>query len=291
VTSLTQDVRMTPEQREAFERDGFIILKGVLNSEEVAHYSAAIDRAYEREKAAGNLGIDDSLHKLSAVTNCHELAGLINHPKTFPFVWEMIGWNIHIYHSHFDVHPPIRVPKPARFEWHQDGGRQNRELETDPRPRISVKVAYWLSDVSEPGRGNLKVVPGSHLTNWIEGPPQRNMEWPDPEGAIEVTADPGDAIFFDRRIWHARSNNYSDFTRKVVFLGYLPRWIHIRDEVAELPEQPWWNDLDDVQKQLLGAFGNGDGDHQWGHYPKDVPLYNWLAERDLFDPTNPPLKA
>ncbi|HIW61256.1 MAG TPA: phytanoyl-CoA dioxygenase family protein [Candidatus Stackebrandtia excrementipullorum] len=291
MTVLTQDVRMTPEQREAFERDGYIMLKGVLTSDEVSKYGAAIDRAYESEKEAGNLGIDNSLHKLSAVTHCPELADLINHPKTFPFVWEMIGWNIHIYHSHFDVHPPIEVPKPPRFEWHQDGGRQNRELETDPRPRISVKVAYWLSDVSEPGRGNLKVVPGSHKTNWIDGPPRRDMEWPDPEGAVEVIAEPGDAVFFDRRIWHARSNNYSDLTRKVVFLGYLPRWIHIRDEVADLPQQPWWNDLDDVQKQLLGAFGNGDGDHQWGHYPKDVPLYNWLAERDLFNPNNPPLKA
>jgi hypothetical protein len=37
------------------------------------------------------------------------------------------------------------------------------------RPRLSVKLAYWLSDVSAPGRGNLKIVPGSHLTNWIGG--------------------------------------------------------------------------------------------------------------------------
>ena len=49
---------------------------------------------------------------------------------------------------------------PFRFDWHQDGGRQNREIETIPRPRLSVKLPYCLSDVSEPGRGNLKVVPG-----------------------------------------------------------------------------------------------------------------------------------
>jgi ectoine hydroxylase len=94
---------------------------------------------------------------------------------------------------------------PFRFEWHQDGGRQNREIETTPRPRLSVKLAYWLSDVSQPGRGNLKVVPGSHVVNWIDGPPRRDVEWPDPDGAIEVIAEPGDATFFDRRIWHARS--------------------------------------------------------------------------------------
>jgi hypothetical protein len=51
---------------------------------------------------------------------------------------------------------------PSRFDWHQDGGRQNRKIETTPRPRLSVKIANWLSDISQPGRGNLKLVPGSH---------------------------------------------------------------------------------------------------------------------------------
>ncbi|MEV0645689.1 phytanoyl-CoA dioxygenase family protein [Phytomonospora sp. NPDC050363] len=290
MSTPTQTLGMTKEQREDFERDGFIMLKGALNAEEVATYAAGIDRVYEEEKAAGQLSPQGSMHKLSAVTSCPELAPLLNHPKTFPMVWSMIGWNVHVYHSHLDKHPPIPGRRPPRFEWHQDGGRQNRELETDPRPRLSVKLAYWLSDVSEPGRGNLKVIPGSHKANWIDGPPKRDMEWPDPPGAIEVTADAGDVIFFDRRIWHARSDNYSDVTRKVVFFGYTPRWITVRDEVKDLPNQPWWNDLDPVQQQLLDGISD-NGDHHWGHWPKDVPLYNWLAERDLFDADNPPLKA
>ena len=64
-----------------------------------------------------------------------------------------------------------------------------------------MKYAFWLSDVSETGRGNFKVVPGSHKTNWISGPPRRDVEWPDPDGAIEVTANAGDAVLFDRRLW------------------------------------------------------------------------------------------
>ena len=68
-----------------------------------------------------------------------------------------------------------------------------------------MKLAYWLPDVSEPGRGNLKVVSGSYLVTWIDGPPRRDIQWPDPEGAIEVTPEPGDAMFLDRRIWHTRS--------------------------------------------------------------------------------------
>ena len=149
-------------------------------------------RVYAAGARAGALAPDGSMHLLGAVANCPEVAGLTDHPATFAYVWSVLGWNIHVYHSHLDVHPPVRARPPFRFDWHQDGGRQNREIETDPRPRLSVKLAYWLSDVSAPGRGNLKVVPGSHVVNWIDGPPRRDVEWPDPEGAVEVTADPGD---------------------------------------------------------------------------------------------------
>jgi hypothetical protein len=64
-----------------------------------------------------------------------------------------------------------------------------------------VKLTYWLSDVSKPGRDNLKVVQGSHLTNLIDGRPRCDIEWPDPAGAAGVIAEPGDAVYFDRRIW------------------------------------------------------------------------------------------
>jgi ectoine hydroxylase len=79
---------------------------------------------------------------------------LLDLPSTFPLVCGMLGWNIYMYHCHLDVHPPVAAPGPPRWGWHQDGGRQNLEIETEPtRPLLSVKVAYFLSDVSEPGRG------------------------------------------------------------------------------------------------------------------------------------------
>ena len=281
---------MTAEQRARFDRDGYLIIRGALPLGEVAAACDALDRVYADAASSGGLNQDGSLHLLSAVANCPEVACLTDHPATFPYVWSTLGWNIHIYHSHLDVHPPLQVRMPFRFDWHQDGGRQNRELETSPRPRLSVKLAYWLSDVSETGRGNLKLVPGSHLVNWIDGPPRRDIEWPEPEGAIEVTAGPGDVVFFDRRIWHARSRNYSPHTRKAVFFGYTYRWTAIRDRNAPMRTSAWFGRLNPVQRQLLGGLEAADGDHAWGHYPDRTPLYEWLHERGLLDPANPTLK-
>jgi phytanoyl-CoA dioxygenase PhyH len=280
----------TAAEREQFERDGYLIIRGALTPDEVEMYRTALDRAYLSATADGLIPSGDSLHRLGAVAHCPPAAGLLDHPVTFPYVWSLLGWNIHVYHSHLDVHPPLPNRRPFRFEWHQDGGRQNREVETDPRPRLSVKLAYWLSDVSEPGRGNFKVVPGSHLINWIDGPPRRDVVWPDPDGAIEVTAAPGDVVLFDRRLWHARSDNYSLYTRKAMFFGYTYRWIAIRDENEDIWSSDWADQLSPVQRQLLGGIKGGDGDHAWGHFPGSTPLYGWLKERDLLDPASPPLR-
>jgi ectoine hydroxylase len=281
---------MSEAEREQFDRDGYLIVRGALSQDEVGFYRDALDRVYASQEAAGTIKSGASMHQLSATANCAEAAGLMDHPATFSYIWSILGWNVHIYHSHLDVHPPLPSKRPFRFEWHQDGGRQNREIETDPRPRLSVKLAYWLSDVSEPGRGNFKVVPGSHLTNWISGPPRRDVEWPDPEGAIEVCANAGDVVVFDRRLWHARSDNYSDITRKAMFFGYTLRWIAIRDENDGIWSSNWADQLNPVQRQLLGGLKDTDGDHMWGHYPESTPLYGWLKERGCLDSSVPPLK-
>jgi ectoine hydroxylase len=289
-TGLSEDLAAELAARRAeFDREGFVVIPGALTPDEVGYYREALDRVYLEAEASGQIGSGTSMHQLSAVAHCPEAIGLTDHPATLPYVYSILGWNIHIYHSHLDVHPQLPAQRPFRFEWHQDGGRQNREIETDPRPRLSVKLAYWLSDVSEPGRGNFKVVPRSHVTNWIDGPPRRDVQWPDPPGAIEVTASPGDVVLFDRRLWHARSDNYSPITRKAMFFGYTYRWIAIRDTNEEIWSAGWADRITPVQRQLLGGLG-GDGDHAWGHYPESTPLYGWLKERGLLDPGNPPLK-
>ena len=77
-----------------------------------------------------------------------------------------------------------------------------------------------------------------------------------------------------------------------VLIDWDPRHLYrtlFDDEVAHLPKEDWWPKLNPVQRQLLGAEGDGTGDHQWGHYPERTPLYGELRERGLLDPSFPPL--
>ena len=38
----------------------------------------------------------------------------------------------------------------------------------------------------------------------------------------------GDAVLFDRRLWHRRSRNGSPITRKALFYAYTFRWVRAR---------------------------------------------------------------
>ena len=254
--------------------DGLLAVPGALEPPAVARLAAALDRVYDEEVACGRTRAGEPMHLLGELGRDELFLELLDHPAVFPLIWGELGWNIHLYHCHLDVTPPRARPRPPHWGWHQDGGRQNLDLDSDPRPRMSLKVAFWLSDVSEPGRGNLLVVPGSHERNTLP-------RFEPPAGAEPVLASPGDALVFDRRLWHSRSDNLSEHTRRVVFLSYSFRWVRPRDELGVDPSSERFRGLSPVRRQLLGEPAGRH--HQWGLEPDAVPLHAEL--RRLGAPT------
>ena len=235
-----------------FERDGFVIVPGALRSTELRRLEDAVDRVWEVE--AGSVG---PLHRLAFAGLDDAFLEVVDQPDCLRLVSEVLGSNIYVYHCHLDIHPPEPRAEP-RWRWHQDGGCQNVEL-ASPRPRLSVKVAYFLTDVSTAEHGALKVVPGSHRRDTLP----RNRE---PAGAIPVLVEAGSAVIFDRRLWHARGDNLSDRTRKALFYGYTHRWIRPRDELTIDPDR--LARLTPLRRQLLG-FAEGTSDY-W--FPADAAL-------------------
>jgi hypothetical protein len=144
------------------------------------------------------LGPYERLNLLDFVGKDELFLELLDWPQTFPKVWGLLGWNIQLYHSHMTVTPvvpPEERPAKQRLGWHQDSGRLNQEMESEPRPRVSLKVAFLLTDTREAGRGNFSVIPGSHRQNKVEYPADGIS---DPAGATPVCVGPGAAVFFDR---------------------------------------------------------------------------------------------
>ncbi len=275
--------QITDEQLSAFNNQGYFIVEDALPLELVVQLEQRIDKIYNT-----HLDAEYDPHTKKRLT-CHNnffypnflgkdqiFVNILDWYKTFPKVWGILGWNVYSYHSHFIITPPRPEStrgKTSSLGWHQDSGRVNVEIESSPRPRLSIKIVYWLSDCSQPGRGNFYVVPGSHLWDKLERPADGSL----PEGATPVCCKTGDAVFFDRRIWHARSENDSIITRKGLFYGYGYRWLRSKDDMT-IPKD-LFSQNDPIRQQLLGGGTNANG-----HFsPKDVdvPLKVWLEDKGV----------
>jgi ectoine hydroxylase-related dioxygenase (phytanoyl-CoA dioxygenase family) len=112
------------------------------------------------------------------------------------------------------------------------------------------------------------VVPGSHRRGRPELEPGAQ-----PAGWTEIRGRPGDAVLFDRRIWHSASANHSAVDRVAVFYGYSYRWLRPKSAMAtpRLTEVP-----SPIRRQLLGAATGSNG--YFEPTDEDVPLRSWLAE-------------
>jgi ectoine hydroxylase-related dioxygenase (phytanoyl-CoA dioxygenase family) len=133
---------------------------------------------------------------------------------------------------------------------------------------LSLKVSYWLSDVSKKENGALQILPGSHKL--VDSPSDDDFE----RDAMDVLVKPGTAVLFDRRMWHRRGWNYSDVTRRALFIGYSYRWLRGLDYNLMPPEV--LAKCDPIRRQLLGDGVNKIG--WWQPKDDDVPLKTWIAK-------------
>lgn len=241
------------------DHNGYVVIEDALDDRSLARLTSAVDAVWRSQCPDGG-----ELHRLAFVGLDDAFVELVDHPLALPVVTAALGWNIYLYHCHLDVHPPRPVVIPPVWRWHQDGGRQNVEL-ASPRPRLSVKIAYFLTDVETPACGPMWLIPGSHVQDTLGRPPDGGVR---PPGALPLLVRAGTAVVLDRRLWHARGENVSQKARKALFYAYTHRWIQPRDDL-QLTER-FLDDLDPVRRQLLGAATDVTG--RWIPTQTDVPL-------------------
>jgi ectoine hydroxylase-related dioxygenase (phytanoyl-CoA dioxygenase family) len=254
---MTENIKynLTRHESAQYKECGFILLKGVLSKELIIKLIEAADKQNNLQP-----------HEFCFLDNCvkrdGEFLNLIDYPKVFKKVVDILGWNIFLSHSHINITPFCgNENDKSLVQWHRDLSRVNDETcECSPAPMISVKVAYYLTDQMESRMGNLMVVSGSHLKN----------EEPNFANHTELFVEAGDVVIFDRRLWHAAGANCSKKTRKALFYQYSYRWMRPHDTFSD----EFIDAVDDpIRKQLLGYHGERDNGYSY-YQPilDDVPL-------------------
>ncbi len=258
---------LSSEQREFFDTNGYLVVEDALPPNVVGELDAAIEELYEREDAAGRLEAGGKLNMRNCLVQHDTFLQLVDWPATVPLAWQILNWNIQMITSQLIVLAPQPEPPPERRQkvgLHRDGGTSFTEM-TEPHPRILLKIAYAISDQSDPASGATVLAPGS---NRLTGPPPVDPETGAVRGAIPMAVRPGTAFVFEQRTWHGIGQNWSGFPRKTLFYGYAYRWVKPMDYIT-MPED-LLERCNPVQKQLLGVVS----DPLSYYLPKDedVPL-------------------
>jgi len=238
-----------------FNAEGYLLLRNVLSRDRVDALNAAIDGiiAQEPEAIAYNI--------FRAVERHGLIADLMEDPLALALIVNHLGYNLQLHSSVLSVRRPVREEVGFNFEgkgrtsggnhvslnWHRDGpAPQFPRVDT-----FSAKVCFILSDLSQPGRGNTRLAPGSHRR------PEFRPDLGDPnsevEGAIEVCGLPGDAFLFTQNIWHAAAPNQSSFERRLIFMGYSAFWARPVDRDG--PLSSLLPGASPVRRQLVGDIG------------------------------------
>lgn len=263
------DHLLTDSERERFASDGYFVVPGALDGDTVRRLLAVTNREDAAYRTEDGVGPHHVLNLHDLIVRDDAWLDVIDWPTTFPKVWGVLGWHIQLFHTQLLVTPPAPGGAiPGAYGWHQDNNRMNLDMETSPQPRVSVKVGYFLTDLPDPGMGNLSVVPGSHERGRPSVPIGTQ-----PDGAIEITAAAGDAVLFDRRLWHAASTNCSDRTRVFLTFGYSYRWLRPK---SQMQHTDLFDRVDPIRRQLLGWCSTANG--YFEPTDDDVPLRAWLRE-------------
>ncbi len=262
--------RATTEEIRRFEAEGFLVLPEAVPAAFVARLETAVDRIDVAHRAKAGSNPHDRVQQVDFVGRDEIFLELVDWPRTFPKVWDLLGWNVQLYYTAMTVTPPLPDDDPdseAPLNWHQDSAEINPDLETEPRPRLSLKVAFFLTDTTELGCANFMVLPGSHLTNDLTIDDLGG----EPHGAQALQLPAGSAVIFDRRLWHAASPNRSQLTRKVLFCGYSYRWVRPR---GSMTIDHLLDRCDPVRRALFNPEGT---------WAKNLPLADWLKEHRILE--------
>lgn len=287
----TAALKMTEEQREQFDEDGFFLVEDALTSQEIGELLAAIDEAYEKHRRERKLKAHEPFQIRNIVAYHKRFRDMVDHPKMLPLVVDTIGYNVQIRTSHMDVRPPHLSgqdhhelgARDSFFPWHADGPNYGWPLVHGTIPFMEIKIGYYLTDLTEHNSGAICVVRGSHRESpWIE---KNGRKVADPDRIVEVNVRPGTAMVWRTALLHCLTPNLSSRTRKCLYYGYTHRWIRPSDYDHQAPEV--LAGCNPIQLQLLGELGTGTknyvGDDPlvhpvsrfWRPKEDDIPLKSW----------------
>ncbi|HYD76641.1 phytanoyl-CoA dioxygenase family protein [Ramlibacter sp.] len=236
-------MQLTPEQRQQFDRDGYLFFPSLFSPDEIRVLQDAVPALYERrevynvrEKGSDAVRINFAAHLVS-----EPFARLARHPRMVRPVMDLFGEPVYMHQ--FKINGKMAFEGDV-WQWHQDYGTWlNDDLMPTER---AMNVAIFLDDVNA-FNGPLMFIPGSHRKGVVEANHDlTTTSYPlwtvsneliaqlveragGKDGGIVSPQGPaGSMILFHSCLLHASSSNLSPWNRVSVYLSLCAVSNHIR---------------------------------------------------------------
>ncbi len=268
--------KLTKAQRRAWDIDGYFVIKGAFDPDEIAFYVEQIDDLRSKpgweptDLPRGHYGwVEHADPDTESFMDRRDLLSyhpcfidLIDRPGIFDLVVDIMG----PYLAFSMSQAIVRSSTPDFLGYtHTDGGEGLRRIRVTESSRpLAMKALYLLTDVFEPNSSNFTVFPGSHMRPF----PELDEKQPSPEmpGAVPLMGEAGDCFLFPHSLWHGPSKNNSGRARKTLLYNYCQLFMRPYDYAVT-------GDVLDRctprQRRLLGDLGYDFRPGSYTYVPED----------------------
>lgn len=218
---------LTPDQLSFYRDNGYVLVKGLLTSEEAALYrkechdlAARLQKVRKIDATWGSARQAVAGAADTQVLHCHDVqfysaafSKLLVHDGMTGGASDIIGSpNVQLHHTKMFIKPP---EKGSPFPMHQDHPYF-------PHDRDSMIAVILHFDAAPVEKGCVRVVPGSYKLGPLEHSHEGGWHLPFEQYPIESSvpcpAEPGDALFFSYLTIHGSGVNTSQEARTTLLI-------------------------------------------------------------------------
>jgi ectoine hydroxylase-related dioxygenase (phytanoyl-CoA dioxygenase family) len=191
-----------PEASNQLETDGWVLLRDVLDADEVQELAEDIERVYELAPSERSR-TDKAEFRYEMLNRSAASQAVIGHPRILEVVEPLLGEDCHVIANTAWRNPPDHHGGP----WHTDAGPhvpRPADVPWDdriPYPVFAIAAHVMIEDCSE-ADGPTAIVPGSHRSGQL-APFNADMSLTyDGRPPVHVVASAGDVVLFVSDVWH-----------------------------------------------------------------------------------------
>ena len=217
--SVSTRGQIEPDIREQYERNGYYIFRGVIDTGLAAEARGHVDWLLARypdlrpEQLGNQLMTDDPFW-----------VRLVGDDRLLDVAQRFIGPDIALFASHYIAKPP---GTGQAVLWHQDGSFW-------PLEPMEVVTVWLAADRVTPENGCMRVIPGTHrmdlqqirrrtdVANVLSAEIDVDPSSIDEDRAVDIVLEPGDVEVHHPNIIHGSHANTSASWRRGLTIRYIP---------------------------------------------------------------------